>query len=401
MSIEKEMLLDVRPEKEGMYVDQQLAGMAPGLPPSFRSIDEAYRADPRQFLEEAIGRVEQIKVHDTGQEATCSFIYDEKTAEASEALVVFAPSPDVAPKGSIGKLLRLLRTSPGEISMEDLMRVHPRTYRQALRSKTTHDLLKMQFHGMPVITIFDPINPGVYNRNERAQFRSGDFSPAERLVTAAVSEFQDHLLGPGGSRISRVHLNGSGLGASNARGAAAGMLYSSGLQLGSYTGQEMMIGPDKFLATTRLRGRLALKRQSEASDTVEASSERPKVRESQLGRELQERGDELQALGQFASDMFSQTYIKGLTRSHAAINDLINLDKAGIPVTLACATDSGVTKETKDTLCIEGFRPPFAHQQRILVRAVEGERIGHELNDLVVPSATIALAGVLHAASRQ
>jgi hypothetical protein len=397
---QKEILVDVQGEKQGMVRTPKLHYLSAGLAPAFRKIDDNYRANPRQYLEETVGDIEEIKVRETGQAAKCSFIYDENTAKAREVLVVFAPFSDVEPKSSIDKILNLLKILPSEISQADLMLAQPHSYNQAVKSKTIHDLLKIQFFGMPVITIFGLMHPKVYGKNERSEFRDGDFIPAGQVVQAAVSKLEDRLHSPKGNHIQKIHFNGLSLGASNARGAAVYTLYRSELQVGSLTAQESITGPDKFPRTLRQAGRFGFRQQVNRPVTPLSVSDHPKIHEPHLRRKLIERGNEVQMIGQMLVAMSHQTFLRGLTKSRLAKRNLIDLDKAGVPVTLANAYNSGLSEETQEPLRIGGFTPLFANQQKLLVKAIEGKRIGHELNELVTPSATIALAGIEYAAKR-
>jgi hypothetical protein len=395
----KEIKVDVRSGEEGLVRSPELHHIATGIVDPFKRIDEAYQADPRQYLTETIGDIEKVRIRETGREVTCSFIYDEETAKAAEVLVVWAPFSDVEPKSSVDEILAFLKIPPGEVSVGDRMHAQPHSYNQAIKSKTMHDLLKLKGIGMPVTTIFSPIHPDAYPKHHHKIFKNGCFFPAMDTVGAVLSRLEDRLHGPGTNYVPKVHLNGSSLGSRNALGAASNMVYGFGsLLLGSVTCQEMIIGPDKFPRLPRLADRFSFRQQIDKPPGISLIDDRPKIAEPQLRRDLGERGNELQMLGQMATAMSRWTFLQGLTKSRPAKRSLIDLDKAGIPVTIANAYNSGLTQETQEPLHIGDFEPQFNYQQKITVKAIENQRIGHELNELVTPTATIALAGIAHAA---
>lgn len=394
----RELLVDVTGEEKGMLSLTEMGNLIPReLSTVFRQIDEVYQADQRQYLTEAVGDVEKIKIYETSKAADCSFIYDADTAKAREALVIFAPFSDVAPKSPVDKLLKFLQLSPDEISIEDRMRAQPHSYNQVVKSKTIHDLLKLEGFGMPVVTIFGLIHPKTYSEKERKRFKEGNFSATTRLVENALSRLEDRLHGTGQNRISKVHFYGPSLGATNGLGAAAKPYHHGNFQVGSFTGQEMLMGPDKFPRIPRLGGRFLFKQQVDGGPRYLPPGTWNRIAEPLLRREFTERGNEPQMLAQMAIAMSRLTFLKGLTRPSFAKEDMWILSNHGIPTTLASAHDSGLSIEAQEFFTSEytDYRV-----QNIVVKAVGDQRIGHELNELVTPSATIALAGIAHAAKR-
>jgi hypothetical protein len=236
---------------------------------------------------------------------------------------------------------------------------------------------------MPVLTIFSPL-PSVpknaYTHNESERIRYGDFEPARRITEEAVKAAQERLHSLGGeTQLDLAHLQGASLGASSALGAANESILT-------VTAQELIIAP-------RHLGDLAVR--FTIKDPVgDVSKLTPKsnwrvIHEPLLRQRIDSKGNELMMVGRMLQGMSKVSRLMGLT--HPEVNEtprhIQKLASAGVSVMIPLAETSGLTHDTPEYL-------PNSGEHVVMVRATEGERTAHLIDEHVALTALMTALNI-------
>jgi hypothetical protein len=269
----------------------------------------------------------------------------------------------------------------------EVTKAKPNTWSQTVKSAVTEEILAAIDHDMPVLTIFSPMPSRVYSREERARIRSGDFSPAARIASEAIAHAKKELHGLyGPANIDTIHLSGASLGASNAIGAAKGLI-EAGFKVDTVTTQELILGPQGL-------GDLA-KRFTVAQYTGPESSHQPDPSLARLSepalRKLTERyGNEPIGMTARMVQGMKPTYMTGLTLPDATVRAVDYLDENNSQLLVALAENSALTHQTTEHL-----RNSDAHTVRIA--AEYGQRVGHLADEQVALSAMVIALNIRRA----
>ena len=379
------LILDNDKETRNLAYTPFLQKEFPDLQESFAEVDQKLGQPKDEFLG---GQQFELDLGDGYKDVAVSTIFDVESQKSTEALVIFAPFSDVKPESDGATIRQYMQSvQDGEsIGFKDKQHARPHSWNQTTKSRTIHDLLAAEGHAMPVITVFSPIPLGAYDREQRKNFKNGDFLAAADVAEAAILKLQEHLHGTRSeTQISGVHTNGASLGASNAVGAAIG-INSDRFDLKTVTAQELILGPAGLgsLARRFTIGATVGEASSEGTSALVDSIPEPLMR-----RLVDAAGNEPAMFLRMAKGASKIPYLKGLTQPNRIREDLEQLTNDGVFVLSALAANSGLTKDTPRFL-------PLGHENFMLAKVVgvNGKKADHLINEHVTASATIALMGV-------
>lgn len=386
----EELRLTVDNEKatRSLVYSPELERMFPDLPANFQEIDNCYEAAKTSTFQQMAENRFRIMPHAYSVPADASVIYDSVSAASNSALLVFAPFSDVAPRSRISRITDYVQKEKPNII--DIQRAQPHSWSQSTKSLAIHNLLELEGHPMPVITVFGPMPMSTFSLEAMKRFSRGDFHPSARIATRAFRHVQDLLHGPRSeTQLETRHYYGMSLGASHAVGSAAAMSLREGSQVGSVTAQELILGPKNIVDLLR---RFTVNASVGEPSAKVVPAEAVRIPEIALRKEVDAHGNELAMFPQMANSMLKLTYLNGLTHTEWMVSDLETLVENDVPVTIARAENSGLTAETLQH--VKGVVPK---RNIIRVEAVAGQKAEHLINEHVTASAAIALIGISRA----
>ena len=369
----------VNPEDKTVVVTPEVTTAFPDVSEAFKKVDEAFWYDTEANLTELEESVFSFRSQ-AGLESriTCSLIQGQKVGD--ELLVVYAPFSDGAPKSSAEDIWRYMKAQQ-PISKA---KAAPNSWSQTTKSGVLSELLKAINHDMPVLTIFSPVPSHAYSTRELQDFRRGDYSPAARITTEAVAMAQEWLHGQDSeTQISKLHLHGASLGASNAVGAASGLLESYDVR--SVTAQELILGPKNIFPD--LASKFTVKGTVGETSQLIVPSDYARIAEPVMRRMIDRDGYELATFGRMANGMSKRSYLKGLTKPNERQNDIRRLLEKGVPLVVALAENSGLTQDTEKYL-------PSGGEDVVHVRAESGHRANHLIDEHVGLTALITALNI-------
>ncbi len=359
----------------------------------FREADHNYATDRKGYLQAMEDSVFSFR-SSTGADIDCSLI----PGDGNEALVVWAPFSDCAPRSSAVDMYHYIAQREESPTLHDKVKAAPNSWNQLTKSAVVSEFLTTTGHDMPVLTIFSPL-PSVphnaYSHAENKQIRRGDFTPAGRLTLEALRAAQDRLHGPRSeTQLESIHTHGASLGASSAVGSAHALMQAGTYEVGSVTAQELIVAPKRVVGDLALR--FTVKGSvGEVSDWNKLRHSHTPLYEPLIRREIDSNGNEPAMILRMLQGMSKLSRLKGLTRPErnripAQIEDLA---EAGVSVAIPLAVNSGLTHDTPDWL-------PGAGERVITVRATNGERIAHLIDEHVGATALLAVMHVANSSRR-
>ena len=320
----------------------------------------------------------------------CSLIHGRTVRD--ELLVVYAPFADGAPKSSADDIYHYMRGyEHNPISKNEAA---PNSWNQISKSGVMQGLLQAVDADMPVLTIFSPVPTHAYSSAERAAFRGGDFTPVARLTAEAVDCAQKQLHGSRSeTQIADLHLHGASLGASNAIGAGSGLDRRQEFNIQSVTAQELIIGPKNYFPD--LANKFRKPTVGEPSiEIVTKMANYARIGEPAIRQLIDRDGVEQPATAaRGIISMLKYSYLKGLTdpAHNETPADIARLAEAGVHLAIVLAANSGLTQETAQYL------PASAQDSVVGVRAENGHRVAHLLDEHVTPTVLLAAMNVARA----
>jgi hypothetical protein len=225
---------------------------------------------------------------------------------------------------------------------------------------------------------------GVYSRQERARIRSGDFSPAARIATEAIGHAKGKLhslYGP--TDIETIHLSGASLGASNAIGAAKGLI-EAGYKVDTVTTQELILGP-KGLGDLAKRFTIAQYVGLESMHQPDPSL--PRATEPALRVLTTRYGNEPIGMTARMLQGMKPTYMTGITHPYAAVRAVDYLHENNTRLLAALSENSALTHETASYL--RNSDTNILH-----IAAEYGQRVGHLADEQVALSAMVVAMNI-------
>ena len=390
MTIPEVITVDMEKETRAVIYDDGLKASLPGLQESFNSADSEYERIKADAPDTLAGRLMEINLGNKAS-ARASLIVNGDSSKSTSALVIFSPFADCAPETSGSNIARY--TAKSSPNILDKHKYLPHSWNQTTKSHSIHNLLLAEGIGMPVITIFSPIPPGVYDKDDRDLIQRGDFIPAAYLAQAAVAEsvkvVQDYLHGTSGeTKIRDVHLYGASLGAHNALGAGRYLDETSeSLRTMSITTQELILGPSNLRELFRRYTR-GLDSHGEKSE-IDEPEDATRLQEPLMRREIDGHGNEVWAYTRTLGAMAKLVYMRGLTNPYPSRLNFYEAPRRA-KITIANAVNSGITAETD----FELPDPLLPRMHMIRVQALRGQYAGHKINEHVGLSSTVALLGI-------
>lgn len=373
------------PEEKLVIATTEVLDAIPQAPSAFQMADQAYEADPESYLQ-ALGESVFSFRSSTGATVDCSLI----PGKGSEILVIWAPFSDSAPNSSADALYSYIqKDKPGLV---DKIKGAPNSWNQLTKSSVIYELLKATDNEMPVLTIFSPLQSvphNVYTNEDYQQIRHGDFSPAGWLAFEAMQEAQDRLHGlHSETRLEEVHGHGASLGASTVIGMANTMVgYSPHIK--SVTAQELIVAPKNVFPDLAARFTVRDVIGEESDELVAADT--PTIEEPLIRRQIDRAGNEPAMFVRMLQGMSKVSRLKGLTRPGRNRTPLVieRLLQHEVSVLIPLAENSGLTHDTSKWL-------PGAGEQIVNVRATEGQRAAHLIDEHVGLTALLAVAHVAY-----
>src|SRR5665213_314238 len=227
----------INPEDKVVVVTPEVNKAFPELAEAFEDANGAFWHNTSDYLENLEQSVFSFRSKGgLRARVTASLITGENPG--NELAVVYAPFSDGPPNSSTEDIRNyMLQRKPISKSQ-----AAPNSWSQVTKSNALSELLRFTDDDMPVLTIFSPVPTRAYNSWERQDFKRGDFTPAGRITDEAVAIVQEKLHGRDSeTQITKLHLHGASLGASNAIGAGRDLLEDFDVR--SVTAQELIIGP--------------------------------------------------------------------------------------------------------------------------------------------------------------
>lgn len=317
----------------------------------------------------------------TGAKLDCSLI----PGSGSQALVIWAPFSDGSPNSSAEDIYRYV--SGEEISK---FNAAPHSWNQLTKSGVTAELLKQVGREMPVLTVFSPMPSLPWNKAytsaEYKDIRRGDYEAAARIVAEAVGAAQTLLHGDTSeTQLDTLHFHGASLGASKVIGAASGIMFDpeGKRTVESVTAQELITGSRTVLFD--LAARFTIRNTIGEPSSIKPNNGEPVISEPMIRQKIDGNGAELMMFGRMLQGMSKLSQLKGLTRpdSSAVPEQVERLNNSGVNVLIPLAENSGLTYDTPDYL-------PGNGERVIKIRAVEGQRAAHLIDEHVALTALLA-----------
>ena len=372
----------INPEDKAVVVTPEVNKAFPELAEAFQDANEAFWHDTTDYLENLGQSVFSFRSKGgLRARVTASLITGENPG--NELAVVYAPFSDGPPNSSTEDIRDyMLQRKPISKS-----RAAPNSWSQVTKSVVLSELLRFADDDMPVLTIFSPVPTGAYNYWQRREFKLGDFRSAANITEEAVDIVQEKLHGRDSeTQITKLHLHGASLGASNAIGAGS-EFHQRGydFDIRSVTAQELIIGPKnipdlaaKFMVKSTV---------GEASDII-VPADYPRIKEPHMRNLIDRDGYELATFGRMLNGMSKRTYLKGLTKpgKNMMPHNIEYLLENDVPLVVALAENSGLTQDTAKYLT--------GHEDVIHIRAESGHKANHLVNEHVALTALIATLNI-------
>jgi hypothetical protein len=273
-----------------------------------------------------------------------------------------------------------------EPGLSDKERAKPNTWNQITKAAVVHDVLKGLGHSMPVITVYSPVPPGIYTREERKSIRGGDISPVAETARLAIAYAQDVLHGPRSeTRITDLHTHGASLG-DNAIGSAAVIAREGDMNVRSVTAQELILMDGNLVD---LADRYVFRKNVGEPSELEVPGDTPRIAEPAVRQDIDRHGLEPSAYWRIFKAMTKLSYLIGLTRPEWLSRQVGYLAEQGVDVTVANAVNSRISQETASHL-------PLGHPNLnyMDIRAVSGQKVGHLADEHVALVAGVIALGV-------
>jgi hypothetical protein len=363
-------------ESKEVVITPELNEAIPNILPIFDRIDQKFHEDPEAYLAGLEQSMFQFRSTE-GSEVRCSLL-NRNARKADELMVIFAPFSDRDPKSSAADMSEFIKyeENPG---LRALTKAKPNTWSQVVKSAVTEEILAAVDHDMPILTIFSPLPTGAYSKEEKSRIRSGDFSPAARIATEAIDHAKVEMQGLyGPANIDTIHLSGASLGASNAIGAAKGLI-EAGFNVDTVTTQELILGP-KGLGD--LAKRFTTAQYVGLDSTLQPELSLPRVSEPALRRLTERHGNEPIGMTARMLQGMKPTYMRGLTHPDTMVRTVDYLHENNTTLLAALAENSALTHETANYL--------RSSDTNILNIAAEyGQRVGHLADEQVALSAMV------------
>jgi hypothetical protein len=374
----------VNPADKLVMLTPSLMSVAPYSTEAFRSVDEAFEADPLAFLQ-SLEDSQHTLDSSTGAKIDYSLI----PGKGNKVLIIEAPFSDSAPNSTAEEIYRYaFEDQDNPISKS---KAAPNAWGQTTKSGVMAELLKAIDEEMTVVTIFSPL-PSVprnaYTSAEYKQIRQGDFTPAARIVEEVVADAQQYLHGMRSeTQFDTYHLHGGSLGASTALGAAYGLL-GRDKHIQSVTAQELIVAPKNVVPDLAVRFRF--KDPTGEVSTLELPHDTPTLPEPMIRRLIDRAGNEPMMIARMLQGMSKLSRLKGLTRPEDNQTPRIveKLANAGVHIAIPLAETSGLTHDTPQYL-------PHAGEDVITVRATQGERTAHLIDEQVTLLCLAALMNIV------
>lgn len=380
-----EIIVDTKKETKSVVVSPEIEAVMPHVTEAFAKVDQAFLENPRAYFERLQDSVFSFKSR-TGKEVACSLLYD-NDSKKDELLVIFAPFSDGPPKSSARQISSYTAEGPPAsflISMGRKEVAKPNTWNQTTKSAVLFDLLGAIGSGMPVLTIYSPIPSRAYTRQERSEFKSGDFTAASGIASEAIVHAQERLHGlHSETKIDKANLQGGSLGASNAIGAAGGLM-DKVIAVQTVTVQELIMGPESFADVAKrftIAGRVGEPSDIWVPQTVS------RIPEPQIRQRIDAHGSELSMLVRMAKAV-KPTYLRGLAHPEQTVESIENLLDNNVSLLIALAKNSGLTHQTRDYL-------PNGGEKVVTVRGEKDQYADHLIDEHVALTALVAALGII------
>lgn len=382
------------PKQLEIHVTPQVLRAFPDIFQSFEAVDAVFNADPEAYVKRMEKSVfkhpRKSRLSAFGGHAALSLQGAEHASD--EILVRYAPFSDDAP-GSDAETALALANNP-KPSLSEKTEGSPSGWNEITKSATDAELLSVSGRPMPVLTIYSPIPTSLYFRDERRQIRHGDFTPAGELALEAIDAVQELLHGGRSeTQISKVHVSGRSLGASNAVGTAH-FLSDDRYEVPTLTVQELIVGPKNVLPDLA-------KKFTIGGMTGEAAERNPRnvigtIDEPEIRKQLMMKHgtDPIGMVRGMLRGMAKVTYLQGMTHpERSAVPEQVDqLIDRGVSVLSAYATNSAISRDTESYLPYE--------VNRVEVRPIKGEKTGHLINEHVGLSALVLAMHIRNASRR-
>ncbi len=379
------LTVDNNKATRSLVYDIPLRTRFPSLNVSIDELNTVYQQDKEAAFAEISENYFTIKTNRYGPSIEASVIVDSISARSKQALLIFAPFSDVAPRSSASVIAEYVNNP--EPSFLDINRAQPHSWSQAIKSGTIHDLLQAEGYPMPVITIFGPLPMTAFSAKELIDYSKGDFTRDSKIALSAFNHVQDMLHGPSSeTQLDVRHFYGASIGASHAIASAVALAPRNDMLVGSVTAQELILGPKHILDLLK---RFTIKGSVGNPSHEKLSQYAPKIEEVSMRRQVDQHKNELLSHLQMLNGMTKVLYLNGLTNPEPIINDVRTIARNGIPITVANGDNSGLSYQTYHFL--KGI---LGKNNIIRVRGVSGQKAEHLINENVVTSAAIALAGI-------
>jgi len=372
----------INPEDKAVVVTPEVNKAFPEVVEAFQDVDEAFWNYPEAYLEKLEQSVFSFRSKGgLRARVTGSLIPGENPGD--ELAVVYAPFSDGPPNSSTEDIWRYM------MEQEPISKgkAAPNSWSQVTKSSVLSELLRFANDDMPVLTIFSPVPTRAYNSWERRDFKRGDFRPVANITEEAIDIVQQKLHGRDSeTQITKLHLHGASLGASNAIGAGC-EFHQRGydFDVRSVTAQELIIGPKNILdlaAKFTVRSTVG-----EASDLV-VPADYARIAQPAMRRMIDRDGYELATFGRMLKGMSKRTYLKGLTVSGSNMTpqNIDHLLESDVPLVVALAENSGLTQDTAKYLA--------GHEDLIHIRAEKGHKADRLVDEHVALTALIAALNI-------
>ncbi|HTB48650.1 MAG TPA: hypothetical protein VK712_01060 [Verrucomicrobiae bacterium] len=377
----------VNPDEKTVIMTPPLSREFPDAPKAFRRVDEVFAENPQDHLKMLEESVFSFTPKSGSQaEVTCSLIHGQEVGD--ELLVVYAPFADGAPNSRSEEIWRYMQADQAVVQITK-GHAAPNSWNQISKSWVMSELLQAVDQDMPVLTIFSPIPTHAYSRGDRKRFRHGDFTPAADITAQAIQLAQERLHGAHSeTQIDTLHLHGASLGASNAIGAAAGLLEAFAVR--SLTAQELIIGPTSYFPDLATKFTIKNTVGEPSSEVITQMIDYARIGEPAIRRMIDRDGTELATAGRAIISMLKYSYLKGLTdpEHNQTPRDVARVAEAGAHLAIVLAANSGLTQETNEYL------PPAGRESVVHVRAENGHRVAHLIDEHVAPTALLAVMNI-------
>lgn len=375
----------VKPTEKLVYITPEVESALPATVQAFETVNERFAADPEAHLKKLEESLFSFK-STTGARIDCSII----PGQGKEMLMMWAPFSDGQPNSDAATIFQYISDDT-----TSKLTAAPNSWNQTTKSGVVSELLKAVNREMTVLTIYSPLPSfpnSAYTPDEYLKIRRGDFTPSTRIAIEAIEEVQDRLHGKKSeTQFEAVHLHGASLGASSAVGVANGLVRIAAHAVRSVTAQELIVAPRNVFP--ELAARFTVKDPvGEPSAYIAADTSWPVIAEPLIRQQIDGRGNEPMMFARMLQGMSKISRLKGLTRPGRNMTPHLieNLVASGVMVTIPLAENSGLTHDTPDYL-------PRSGEDIIKVRATEGQRTSHLIDEYVALTSLLAVMNIRRA----